>query len=243
MPRPLSPHGHFLFVVLWHTPTSGHWCSTLTLVMAEQRDGRFHYEVPLSTTTGHYHRRLAVTSESSTAYRHAMSHQQVSKKTRSSFLTTQKNLHNRKTKSGPDSDPSGINWPPPTNKPTRTHKRKSSGGSNSLLTEYTINSTIHGVKYLGGPARPWPERIWWIIMFVISISVCTALIMNTYKKWTSDPVIVTFSQMATPVWRIPFPAVTICPTNIVRQSQFNFTDILTKIQDAKTAKLNLTAKE
>lgn len=65
--------------------------------------------------------------------------------------------------------------------------------------------------------------------------------MNTYNKWTRDPVIVK-SQMATPVWRIPFPAVTICPTNIVRQSQFNFTDILTKVQD-KDAKLNLTATE
>lgn len=78
-----------------------------------------------------------------------------------------------------------------------------------LLTEYALNSTIHGVKYLGAPDRPWPERLWWIIMFVISITVCTALITNTYNKWTSDPVIVTFSQMATPVWHIPFPAVSV----------------------------------
>lgn len=112
----------------------------------------------------------------------------------------------------------------------------------NLLTEYTANSTIHGVKYLGSPDRPWPERVWWIVVFIVSISMCGALIANTYKKWTSDPVIVTFSQMATPVWHIPFPAVTICPTNLVRQSTFNFTDLLTKIQD-KGVNVTMTAFE
>lgn len=200
------------------------------LVMAEHRDGRFRYEVPsLSTAAGHPRKAVGPAfhlrpSAGSGAFR------------RSSFNLSHKNSLNGKTDGG--GSRSGIGWP------KRKRRRNRSRSSNSLLTEYTINSTIHGVKYLGGPARPWPERLWWIIMFVISISVCTALIMNTYNKWTSDPLIVTFSQISTPVWKIPFPAVTICPTNIVRQSQFNFTDILTKVQDRTDGhKLNLTATE
>lgn len=197
-----------------------------TLVMAEHRDGRFLYEVPLSTA-GHNHRNI-----------HGGGGHTA---TRRSFLTTQNNIHRRQLNKGTRS-PSDLNWSSGRKNKQQRRNTGSSSTSTSLLTEYTTNSTIHGVKYLGGPERSWPERLWWIIMFVISLSVCSALIMNTYKKWTSDPVIVTFSQMATPVWRIPFPAVTICPTNIVRQSQFNFTDILTKIQD-KDAKLKLTAIE
>lgn len=199
-----------------HIPTSGHRGSTLTSVAMEHRERRFLYEVPPTTgptTTSGLHLTRIRSLKSS-------------KQSRRNSYTA--NSH----RGPPSSSSSSVHW-------SATRGRRS---SHNLLTEYTLNSTIHGVKYLGGPDRPWPERVWWMIMFVISICVCTALIMNTYNKWTSDPVIVTFSQMATPVWRIPFPAVTICPTNIVRQSQFNFTDILTKVQD-KDVKLNLTATE
>ncbi|GAB0099612.1 pickpocket protein 28 [Sergentomyia squamirostris] len=111
----------------------------------------------------------------------------------------------------------------------------------SLLSEYSDNSTIHGLKYLGGPRRHWPERLWWLVAFVISIYTCGALILNTYNKWSTDPVIVSFSQTPTPLWRIPFPSITICPLNMVRQSVFNFTDILTRLQDDPTT--NLTDKD
>lgn len=213
--------------------------TTLTLAMAEHRDGRFRYEVPLATSIAasfsypHHHQGSMANHN-----KHRVSSGGAHRTSSYGVATV---LHNHRGRSR--SSKSHRH----TTSSTKTHegisKRHRSRSTNSLLREYTINSTIHGVKYLGGPERPWPERVWWIVMFVISISVCSALIMNTYKKWTSDPVIVSFSQTPTPVWKIPFPAVTICPTNIVRQSQFNFTDILTKVQDRMDGKVNLTATE
>ncbi|KAL9702778.1 hypothetical protein quinque_006296 [Culex quinquefasciatus] len=38
---------------------------------------------------------------------------------------------------------------------------------------------------------------------------CGKLIDGMYRKWDENPVIVTFDKV-TPVWAIPFPAVTIC---------------------------------
>lgn len=67
-------------------------------------------------------------------------------------------------------------------------------------------------------------RIWWIVIFLASIAMCTHLIMKTYNKWQSSPVIVSFAQSPTPVWQVPFPAVTICSETKARQSVFNFTE-------------------
>lgn len=223
---------------------------SVILVMAEHRDGRFRYEVPSLSSSNRrvdgYHSTTSAFGGDGEYHLNSNHHHRRSVVTKAaSRRTTSYNLRSSRNGSSASrsSPPNGtFSWPKRKQPRRRSRSRSRSRSSNSLLTEYTINSTIHGVKYLGGPERPWPERLWWIIMFVISLSVCTALITNTYKKWTQDPVIVTFSQMATPVWRIPFPAVTICPTNIVRQSQFNFTDIITKVQD-KDKKLNLTASE
>ncbi|XP_055692300.1 pickpocket protein 28-like [Lutzomyia longipalpis] len=111
----------------------------------------------------------------------------------------------------------------------------------NLLSEYSDSSTIHGVKYLGGPRRRLPERLWWLLAIAASFYACGALIINIYRKWTTDPVIVSFSQTPTPLWKIPFPSVTICPLNKVRQSVFNFTDVLTRLQDEP--RTNLTDED
>lgn len=108
----------------------------------------------------------------------------------------------------------------------------------NYITEYTENSSLHGVRYLGETKRNIFERLWWLIVFVVSLYVCVDLILKTYHKWDSSPVIVSFAQSPTPVWQIPFPAVTICPETKARQSVFNFTDCYNRQLD-----LNLTMDE
>lgn len=79
-------------------------------------------------------------------------------------------------------------------------------------------------------------RIWWLVLFALSVAACTVLIRNTYKKWENTPVVMSFSHTQTPIWEIPFPAVTICPVNKVRQTVYNYTQIYRQRD-------NLTAKE
>ncbi|XP_055838659.1 pickpocket protein 28 [Episyrphus balteatus] len=94
---------------------------------------------------------------------------------------------------------------------------------NHMYHEYCMYTTIHGVQYLG-QKRPFREKIVWIVALLISICFCTHLIYNTYIKWVETPVIVSFSEKSTPVWNIPFPAVTICSeTKSIRNETFDFT--------------------
>lgn len=50
-----------------------------------------------------------------------------------------------------------------------------------------------------------------MIMFGIAVYLSYLMIQDSYRKWDQAPVIVSLSEKATPVWKVPFPAVTICP--------------------------------
>lgn len=69
--------------------------------------------------------------------------------------------------------------------------------------------------------------------------LCVALILSAFNKWTTSPVIVTFATTETPIWKIPFPAVTICPEVKSDPSIFNYSDIFLK----KFADLHVTPEE
>ncbi|XP_055599041.1 pickpocket protein 28-like [Uranotaenia lowii] len=69
------------------------------------------------------------------------------------------------------------------------------------------------------------NRIWWIVTFLISVYGCSRLIQNIYRKWDQTPVIVSFNEKSTPVWQIPFPAVTICPETKAKSKYLNFTSM------------------
>jgi len=58
----------------------------------------------------------------------------------------------------------------------------------------------------------------------LSIYTCGRSIINIWNKWDQSPVIVSFDEKSTPVWQIPFPAVTICPETKAKQTIFNFTN-------------------
>ncbi|KAL9702139.1 hypothetical protein quinque_005657 [Culex quinquefasciatus] len=101
--------------------------------------------------------------------------------------------------------------------------RKICRGFKSLFLEYCSNSTIHGIKYFGCKRRTLYEKIWWIVVFLLSVYGCGRLIQNIYRKWDQTPVIVSFNEKSTPVWQIPFPAVTICPETKMKLQYLNFT--------------------
>lgn len=92
-----------------------------------------------------------------------------------------------------------------------------------MWEDFTNNSTVHGVKYLGEKKRHWSERAFWVMAFLISVFGCTILIMKIWEKWQTSPVIVSFAEKSTPVWQIPFPAVTICPETKAMKQHVDFT--------------------
>lgn len=113
-----------------------------------------------------------------------------------------------------------------------------------MFADFTSNSTVHGVKYLGERRRHWSERAFWIIAFLISVTGCSVLIVKIYNKWQLSPVIVSFAEKSTPVWQIPFPAITICPETKVTSDQLIFTaGYKTIVRTTPGEAYNLTSDE
>ncbi|XP_037032179.1 pickpocket protein 28-like [Bradysia coprophila] len=94
-----------------------------------------------------------------------------------------------------------------------------------LFEEYCGSSTVHGVRYFTEKRRHWIERVWWILAFALALLYCGYSIRKVYIKWDESPVIVAFAEKSTPVWKIPFPAVTICPETKAEVTKLNLTDV------------------
>lgn len=102
-----------------------------------------------------------------------------------------------------------------------------------FLTEFSGSTSVHGINYFGDQRRHWTERVFWIFVFVVSMSACIWTVHVTYEKWQNSPIIVTQDDKLTAIWEIPFPAVTICPAAKINElSQVNLTRTQELLQDA-----------
>ncbi|KAJ2943106.1 hypothetical protein O0L34_g18796 [Tuta absoluta] len=93
-----------------------------------------------------------------------------------------------------------------------------------LITEYSSNSSIHGLKYIGDRDRTIAEKVFWLSVFLCCTSFCGLMIWRVWWKWYESPLIVSFTESMVPVTEIPFPAMTICPQTKSLQRRFNFTE-------------------
>ncbi|XP_031626136.1 pickpocket protein 28-like [Contarinia nasturtii] len=84
--------------------------------------------------------------------------------------------------------------------------------------QYLLNSTLHGLKYVGDRKISHFERFFFVCMFILVVGLSAYFISNIWAKWNASPVIIVESAIATSVTSIPFPAVTICNMNLVQKS-------------------------
>lgn len=59
------------------------------------------------------------------------------------------------------------------------------------------------------------------------------MIYEIFDKYDKSPVVVSFATEDTPLYEIPFPAVTICPELKFSKEKYNHTDIYLKLQEKK----------
>ncbi|CAD6996199.1 unnamed protein product [Ceratitis capitata] len=111
-----------------------------------------------------------------------------------------------------------------------------------IYFEYCSNTSIHGIQYFG-ERRPSIEKLFWLCVFLASIYCCSNLIHCVYVKWNETPVIVSFSEKSTPVWSIPFPAITICSeTKRVPREGFSYGKFLQDLQEHVETRRHFQAK-
>ncbi|XP_039453729.1 pickpocket protein 28-like [Culex pipiens pallens] len=93
----------------------------------------------------------------------------------------------------------------------------------NLFQEFCASTTIHGLAYIG-VSKSLLGRLGWSAVTVLSLVCCGTLIRQVYDKWDNNPVIVSVDGTPTPVWKIPFPAITICPEDKISAKAMNFTE-------------------
>ncbi|XP_074027635.1 pickpocket protein 28-like [Leptinotarsa decemlineata] len=97
----------------------------------------------------------------------------------------------------------------------------------NYFREYCNCTSIHGFRYFG-EKRTYFERFWWLIVFSITLAACVYAIHEVYQKWVKSPVIVSFATKETPIYSIPFPAVTICSETKSILEHYNHTKMIGK---------------
>ncbi|CAH1154735.1 unnamed protein product [Phaedon cochleariae] len=96
--------------------------------------------------------------------------------------------------------------------------------------DYCEGSSLIGFRYLG-EKRSRGERILWFFIILLSIVLSIYYVVEIYSKYVENPFIVNMATRESPIFKIPFPAVTICPTVKTSKNYFNFTGAIHRLLD------------
>ncbi|CAD0197338.1 unnamed protein product [Chrysodeixis includens] len=92
-----------------------------------------------------------------------------------------------------------------------------------LMLDYANNTTLHGLPYITRKGVTLVEKVFWLLTFIASMSICVYQISKVWYKWQTSPVIVTVSEHLVPVGKVPFPSVTICPQSKCMRVMYDYT--------------------
>ncbi|XP_065348977.1 sodium channel protein Nach-like [Cloeon dipterum] len=84
--------------------------------------------------------------------------------------------------------------------------------------KYCSCTALHGYQYITEPGRPLIERIIWLLCHCCAITVASVMIYATWTRYSQSPTATAVETTNFPVWKVPFPAVTICDPNQVTVS-------------------------
>ncbi|XP_046434381.1 pickpocket protein 19-like [Neodiprion fabricii] len=85
----------------------------------------------------------------------------------------------------------------------------------NFLKNYCTKSSLHGLRYIVEPGAHWMERLIWTIVFTFFL-ICTVVVISKLSsrfQTAQTSTVVETTQY--PVSELPFPSVTLCPSNRV----------------------------
>ena len=78
------------------------------------------------------------------------------------------------------------------------------------VKEYSGHTTIHGLNYIFASFLTFPDRIFWLVIFLFGFIFSVYLSIDAFVDWRKNMIITRFENSELPVTEIAFPAVTIC---------------------------------
>ncbi|XP_045479399.1 pickpocket protein 28-like [Harmonia axyridis] len=93
------------------------------------------------------------------------------------------------------------------------------------IRQYCENSSIQGLFYFSTESS-FLEGCWWTIVFILCLSGCFVMIKEIVDKWNNSPVLFSLATIETPIFKVPFPAVSICPETKISKRCLNYSKVL-----------------
>jgi hypothetical protein len=125
---------------------------------------------------------------------------------------------------------------------TKGKLKRASKNFKNYFMEYAAHSSIHGIRYLCEPNRSVLEKLCWLIVVLVSFIGCSLTLISVWIRYRENPVMMTIDKQPTPLWDIPFPAVTICPAAKLDRQLFNISKFVAPFlpKEGKQIQANFT---
>ncbi len=95
-----------------------------------------------------------------------------------------------------------------------------------VAREYMRDTTLHGFRYIA-EAGGWLQRAAWVAVLVASFAVAAFLCASNLQEASENPFVTSTEYIN--VQEIPFPAVSVVPTNVHPWDNFLF-QVLSRIE-------------
>jgi hypothetical protein len=83
--------------------------------------------------------------------------------------------------------------------------------------DFLNKTNMHGFKFIREPHPA--QKLFWALACIAAIGFGVYLIAKLVVRWQNEPIMVSLDTSSTPIWDVPFPAITICNMNHVKKSQ------------------------
>ncbi|XP_058066216.1 sodium channel protein Nach-like [Anopheles bellator] len=86
----------------------------------------------------------------------------------------------------------------------------------TIFRNFCENTSLHGLRYVygkDGARKGGMLRLVWLLVCAVSIGFTTVMGMIAWIRFRNTPTITTIETTTYPIWKIPFPAVTVCNVN------------------------------
>ena len=111
-------------------------------------------------------------------------------------------------------------------KKAKPRKRRNATTRNEIILstaqDYSSQSTIHGLQYVGDRQQSKRCRFFWTIIVVLALACTSYQLFQICSQWFEDPVVTSLDTISLPVEKIDFPAVTMCPQGSTADIMDNF---------------------
>ena len=104
------------------------------------------------------------------------------------------------------------------------------------MEQYLESTTVHGFAYLHS-RNSYCTRIFWTCIILVGFSIAGYMIFCSVVDWDANQTITTLESIATPIQKVQFPTVTVCPHEHSSPDNWSFLEKLLNSIDLTNPKL------